>query len=534
MIFGNAAPKFQVSAVDVLLDHAVIEKDDVDYKTIEHESGLDRGRSFITKPEHHIFQVLIHLHRYQDPKAKHDEIIAHLNSKIVKLWRHRDGQAFQDDASADADFIFIEYQQIYITTTDYADGLRLLFKSVDTIDHSDFGDNWTFARALTGGSSNAWYLDPTSGLFVVAPDTTTSRRLVKGRYKGTAIVIEGAATNLITHPSAFDNAAWLKTNITVGANTGETLDPSDTSVADRLLATAAAASAIFTTGTPVGNTVALAGRVKCPSATVPGTLTVNGTTGGSDTTGTFTATPEWKPFSHIVDSSGFTGNLRCNLTITNNTNIIYVWGVGLYDNFEFGPTIVDPLATAGATRALEKFTILSANTKLTKLQGTVSMLFKPYFDPLSFSSDILLFESGDSAGGAGDKHIRLIFDGTGTDKFLLSVKRDNTTTDGLSWNPSAATGMTQDTWAHIVLTWDASISNGGHIYVNGAELNTGSSNSAFNVSETGDTIALGAQLDNSTPAFGEYDELFIDDRVWPAEEVLAVFNLPNGLPRTLI
>jgi len=531
MIFGNAAPKFQVSAVDVLLDFAVIEKDEVDYRTVEHESGLNRARKFITKPEHHVFQVLIHLHRYQDPRAKHDEIVVHLNA-TCQLWRHRDGQAFQDDASADADFILIEYQQVYITTTDYADGLRLLFKSIDVIDHSDFGDNWTFARALTSGSSNAWYLDPTSGLMVVAPDSTTARRLVKGRYKGTAIVIEGARSNILVN--RISNAAWTKLGITAAATT-ETLDPAGLSNADSLLSTSPGGSVSQQSGTPVGNDVATEFWLKSSVGNVACTLQVGGTT-GNDNVG-ITVTPIWRPFSFSADSAGYTGNIGSALFITNDATKIYSWHTPqLEDNAFFSSEIIDPLATAGATRALENFKILSANTKLTKLKGTVSMLIKPYFLPIGgdTSGFHTIFESGDSAGGATNLHISFQFDKFGGDRLKLRVFRDNGSTGGLVWVPGFATGMTQNTWHHIVFTWDATVSNGGHIYVDGAELGSGSTNDPFNVSDIYDTIAIGTKNFNNEAAFGEYDELFIDDRVWSAEEVLAVFNLPNGLPRTLI
>jgi len=531
MIFGNAAPKFQVSAVDVLLDFAVIEKDEVDYKTIDHESGLNRARKFITKPEHHIFQVLIHLHKYQDPKAKHDEIIAHLNA-TCQLWRHRDGQAFQDTSSADANFIFIEYQHVYITTTDYADGLRLLFKSIDVIDHSDFGDNWTFVRALTSGSSNAWYLDPTSGLVVVAPDSTTSRRLVKGRYKGTAIVLEGPAPNLITHPSALDDASWQKSTMAIVADSLETLDPKGTNTADKMTATAGNGFVAWNSAAVIGNFAAARLWLKSQSGNVGGNLFIRGDAGGFGQQA-ITVIPTWRPYRIAADTSGFSGTVELEVGIINNTDVFYHWGAGLYDNFEFAPTIVDPIASASATRALEKFTILSANTNLTKLKGTVSMWVKPYFDPTSDSVFRVFFESGDSGGASADAHIALFYTGT-PDRLTFQAKINNGSSTGVDYSPAVSTGMTQDNWHHIVVTWDATISNGVHIYVDGVELSTGSSNSAFNISETGDTIAIGAKIDTTLPGNGEYDELFIDGRVWPAEEVLAVFNLPNGLPRTLI
>lgn len=537
MIFGNKAPKIEVSGVKVLLDFAVIERDETDRKDIIHESNLGRARKIITKPDHHDFVVVIHLHRYNDPQAKYDEIVAHLNSKIVKLWRHRDGLAFvKNGTSNEADFWFESYQELYITTTDYADGLRLMFRSIDLIDHSSHGDNFTFARALTGGASNAWYLDPTSGLMVVTPNTTTSRRLVKGRFKGTAIVIEGAATNLIDTPSGpFGSGNWGSVSMTLAADTGETLDKAGTNIADKLTAAAANALVLYTTSTSQGNHIAGSVWLKCQTDTISVNLILDATVSGGSTQAV-TVTTTWKEFRVQANTSSWSGDIRLSIQIPTNTEIVYAWGAGLYDNFRFSPTIVDPTASAVATRASEKFKLPSVDTKLTKLKGTVSMWMKPYFDPTFAASSqfFAIFESGDSAGGATNLHISFQFDKFGGNRLKLRVFRDNNASIGIQWVPGVATGMIQNTWHHLVFTWDATISNGGHIYVDGAELLSGSTNTPFNVSETYDTIAIGNNNFNNQPAFGEYDELFIDDRVWPAEEVLAVFNLPNGLPRTLI
>ena len=534
MIFGNAAPKFQVSATDVLLDYAVIEVDEIDYGNKLHESELARARSFQTHPRHHTFQVLIHLHRYQSPKAKYDEIVQHLNA-TVQLWRHRDGQAFQDTGSADADFIFIEYQRLYITTTDYADGLRLKFQSLETIDHTDFGDNWTFARALTSAVSNAWYLHHTTGLMTAAADTTTARRLVAGKYKGTALAMEGAATNVITHPSGpYDAGSWTDLNCTCTADTTETLDPKGTNTADKLAATAGNGSVVYTSSTAVGNDVAASVWLKCPTGTVAGFIQLKGTGGGSDSEA-FLATHEWQKFSITADTSGYTTNLTFDIIITTNTEIVYAWGAGMYDSSEFAPTIPDPIATASKTRATEEITILSANTDMTKLKGTISMWVRPYWTATSTPKTFgMLFEAGDAAGAAGNTTHRLYFGGSGSqDRLVLIVKGDNADTKRIDYTPAVATGLTVNTWTHVVATWDSTVSNGGHIYVNGSELSTGSSNSAFNVSDLNDTIAIGSQLDGTIPFDGEIDELFIDTEVWTAAKVAAVYNLPNGIDRTL-
>lgn len=531
MIFGNQAPKFQVSAVDVLLDYAVIEEDKPDDADLIHESDLDRIRNFIPRPRHHNFGALIHLHRYQDPEAKFNEIVAHLHAVTCKVWRHRDGQAFQNAASADADFVFESYDRFYLTTNSYPDGLRLKFKSLEPIDHSDFGDNWLFNRELTGGSSNAWYLDPTSGLMVVAADTVLARRLVAGKYKGTAIVIEGAVTNVFTN--RLSHADWVKVSLTA-VTTTETLDPAGGTNVDKLTATGANGIAQRATGVTSGNSVAHSYWLKSSVGSISCELRIVGSGAGSATK-PITVTSTWREYFQVVDTSAYSGTLTAGLVVITNTEIIYSWHTPQFeDSAEFAATIVNPLATAAATRALEKFTILSANTKLTKLQGTISMWFKPYFDPTTHGTASVLLESGDSAGAAADSHIRFYYNGSTPDRLTLEVRGDNVNIARISYTAGASPGITQDTWHHIVATWDSTVSNGGHIYVDGVEIASGSTNSAFNVSETGDTIAIGSLIDATLQAFGEYDELFIDDRVWSAEEVLAVFNLPNGLPRTLI
>jgi len=92
--------------------------------------------------------------------------------------------------------------------------------------------------------------------------------------------------------------------------------------------------------------------------------------------------------------------------------------------------------------------------------------------------------------------------------------------------------VVQDGWAHIVITYDVTVAQ-IRIYVDGV-LRTTNSTSAFSALEPDANFYFGTDVSGNNPAFCELDELFIDNRVWPAEEVLAVFNLPNGLPRTLI
>ena len=184
---------------------------------------------------------------------------------------------------------------------------------------------------------------------------------------------------------------------------------------------------------------------------------------------------------------------------------------------------------------------ISEHKDISILQGTKGAFKATYENPQSFFEHMKenlkgqLKDAGkgivvgDSAGASADTFLKFYHSTSGT--LVLAVKRDSASTDGLSLSQSQA--LTQDAWAHLVCTWDSTISNGGKIYKDGSLIGT-SSNSAFNVSEIEDTIAVGSDLDGTVQFNGEIDELEIDDRVWSAAEVLAVFNLPNGLPRTLI
>ncbi len=379
----------------------------------------------------------------------------------------------------------------------------------------------TFTR--TNVADSAWYLDEGTGLMTLR-DGTDVPRFPAGKY-GAGIQIDGAAVNLITNRTS--NAAWLKTNMTA-VTTTETLDPAGGSNADILTATATNGQALFATATAPGNDLSFGIWLKSRAGNVSCTMVISGASTGLTSAG-ITVTPIWQRFVLNVDTTGFTGNLASTIIIDTNTEIAYCWHTPqLFDSALFDLGTVGALSTSGITRNAEKLTFASANI-MNRDKGTVLMWVNPSFDPTTFESDLLFFESGDSAGGAGDKHVRFIFDGTSTDRFLLSVKRDATTTDGLSFNPAVATGMTQNNDHLIGFTWDATISNGGHIYVDDAELASGSTNDPFNISEPGDTFAIGSQLGGTSQCFSAIDEILITKNVLTAAEIAGIFNLGIGL-----
>jgi len=142
---------------------------------------------------------------------------------------------------------------------------------------------------------------------------------------------------------------------------------------------------------------------------------------------------------------------------------------------------------------------------------------------------MMFFESGDSAGAEADAHVRFFFNGITGNRFLLQVKRDNAVTNGISYTPASDTGMTQGNLHNIGCSWDATISDGGRIYIDGVNLGVSSTNDPFNISETGDTFATGVRINNTNHSFSLIDEVLITKNVLTDADFAGIFNLGIGL-----
>jgi len=380
----------------------------------------------------------------------------------------------------------------------------------------------TFTR--TNVNDSAWYLDPSTGLMTVTPNSISHiPRFVAGRYGQHAIQIDGAATNLIDAPSGpFGTGNWAATTMGLSANTNETQDPAETNIADRLTASAGSAFVQYTSSTAVGNDVAISVWLKSSTGNVSCRFSIRGTSGGS-VEETFTVTPVWTPFSMTADTStGFTGDLIMRYGIDTNTEIVYAWGAGLYDSFEFDPGIIGATQTSSSiTRNAELLTYLSANI-VNRDRGTVAMWVKPSFDPTSQSGTSYFIETGDSGGADADTHFQFFY--TATDRLRLIVRGDNVDTFRINYTPAVSTGMTQNSDHFIGFTYDATVSNGGHIFSDGVELSTGSTNGAFNISETGDTFSIGSKINNTQHAFSAIDEIIVTPDVKSASWFQQIFS----------
>lgn len=95
-IFGVSAPKYVYdpsgTPVTVLLDHLTVEEEWADDQDLEQTSVINGFRSWIQKGDYSSFNFVINLFKYDDPRAKYEEIKVH-NRKLVTLYPHRDNSS---------------------------------------------------------------------------------------------------------------------------------------------------------------------------------------------------------------------------------------------------------------------------------------------------------------------------------------------------------------------------------------------------------------------------------------------------------
>lgn len=363
----------------------------------------------------------------------------------------------------------------------------------------------TFTR--TAVADSAWFLDPSTGLMTVVPNTNHIPRFVAGRYGQHAIQIDGAATNLIDAPSGpYDSGNWVASNITATANTTETLDPAGTNLADKLLTTASNGSITYTSGTAVGNDAAYSFWLKTSSGSESAVLRIDGSGGGGFTNANITITPAWREFKMTTDTSGFTSNLRVRLTVADNSTVVYGWGAGLFDSFTFSPGTIGAASSSSITRNAEKLTFLSANI-INQDKGTIAFWFNPAW-VLGSQATKTFFQSGATST---NRHVEIRMAATSRIEFKVYTLNGSGT--GSSSNP-VVSGITQDQWTHLGLTYDSTISNGVKLYLDGT-LDTTSTNDPFSISSVGTNFAIGSTLSGTAEAHCKFDEIIIMQDVKP-------------------
>ena len=135
MLFGVKSPKFKniLTGKEVIMQYVTIKENKPEVKYFDHESSIDCERDYRLKAVHKDHSWNMNLYKYPDPVAKYNEIMANLGQKVI-LWKHQDRNPYKTKTGADAVFLFYDFEEYYITTTDYKDGLTLIFKSMNPID----------------------------------------------------------------------------------------------------------------------------------------------------------------------------------------------------------------------------------------------------------------------------------------------------------------------------------------------------------------------------------------------------------------
>lgn len=136
MIFGISKPKFVFNSTDYFLDYSVLSPNFSIPQSVEQTSVITGHRELVEKGDYAEFTVLVHLHKYADPRAKFEELYPAYR-KSVKFYPHRDGEALKDVNGDDALFIVSEMKPGYLSNLVNFDILTITFKSKDYIDLSD-------------------------------------------------------------------------------------------------------------------------------------------------------------------------------------------------------------------------------------------------------------------------------------------------------------------------------------------------------------------------------------------------------------
>lgn len=139
MLFGTEAPKFindpAGTPEEVLLDYSVVIKDEPEEDRIVHQSIFTGHREFILRGKYWIFEIKVHLFKYDDPIGKYNEI-KQFEGMNVRLYRHQDGDYIKQPDGSEASFFIESIDESYYQTADYKDLLFIRFVSNNYVDLS--------------------------------------------------------------------------------------------------------------------------------------------------------------------------------------------------------------------------------------------------------------------------------------------------------------------------------------------------------------------------------------------------------------
>jgi hypothetical protein len=378
---------------------------------------------------------------------------------------------------------------------------------------SNDGVAGTFARATT-----AYYTDPTDGL--VKTVASGAARFPAGKF-GRGLLIESAATNILVRSEEFDNASWIKTNVTVAANTTDTKDPNGGTTADSLTTTSTNGTVAQETSTNIGTNPGVFSvylktkQLGSQSATLTIYRVIAGTTLATQA---ITITSQWQRFSVQYPYAGggaITDNWAVMITFPDNGEVFYAWGAQFEAGRQFATTYM-PTTSAAATRNTDVLTFAASSFFDDEpIYGSIGLWINPSFAYATNQlSHQLLFVDGISSSDLIDLNI------TSANEviFIIYDKLGSFASVGISLADYWSSG-----WLRVDCTWDLTISNGLKVYINGILRNT-SSNSSFSPKRIGTNFRIGSNQAGTYFADGIIDEVELRKDVLTAQQISNYYN----------
>lgn len=365
--------------------------------------------------------------------------------------------------------------------------------------------NATFTRATT-----AYYDDPSTGLLTSV--ASGAARFPAGKF-GRGVLVERAATNLLTHSEELGDASWTATNITVTTNTAQTKAPDGTATAETLLCTSTDGTLRKDTSTNIGTDDGVFSIYLKNDTT--GTVTINLYIIRADTGATLvfkacSVTGEWVRYSAVYESAGsITANWGVVIEMPTGGSRVYAdcaqleVGVDVLTASSYIKTVA-----AAATRNIDTIAYGASNFfDYYPVRGTISFWFAPTWPTSSNNLTRYFF----TLEGLNVDSV-LYLDASELLKFSIGVN------DGTSIvATSSAVSLTANTFVHIAVTWDSTIVNGLKIYFNGVLVGS-SSNSFFSLTPRDTNFYIGSDSANVS-CDGIIDDFMIRRDVLDASEI---------------
>ncbi|MDY0082851.1 MAG: sialidase family protein [Ignavibacteriaceae bacterium] len=168
-IFGTSYPKFlgnpETTLDEILLEKSVILKDEPEQDSYNVKAVRTGRRKFINAGKHWIFQVKVHLWKYDDPQEKYLELKNYECTKVY-LYRRADGNLMSNVAGEPVNFLLKSVERGYLENNKYRDYVVLTFLSLDYIDNGlsingewaeiqpigDINSNWIYSASNYSGT----------------------------------------------------------------------------------------------------------------------------------------------------------------------------------------------------------------------------------------------------------------------------------------------------------------------------------------------------------------------------------------------